>query len=77
MMRILLAEDDPELTEYLCRILQEDNHSVVAVGDGGAAITAGYEQRFDAIVLDVMLPYLDGFEVTRRLRRSKVTRCSS
>jgi DNA-binding response OmpR family regulator len=72
MMRILVAEDDPELTEYLCRVLQEENHSVVSVGDGGAAVKAGYEQRFDAIVLDVMLPSLDGFEVTRRLRRSKV-----
>jgi DNA-binding response OmpR family regulator len=72
MMRILVAEDDPELTEYLGRVLQEDNHSVVSVGDGGAAIQASYEQRFDAIVLDVMLPTLDGFEVTRRLRRSKV-----
>jgi DNA-binding response OmpR family regulator len=71
-MRILLAEDDPELTEYLCRVLQEDNHFVDSVGDGGAALRAGYEQRFDAIVLDVMLPHLDGFEVTRRLRRSKV-----
>ena len=73
MMRILVAEDDSELAEYLCRVLQEDNHSVVSVGDGAAAIKAGCEQRFDAIVLDVMLPHLDGFEVTRRLRRSKVT----
>src|SRR5262249_20131573 len=73
MMRILVAEDDPELSEYLCRVLQEESHSVVSVGDGGAAIKAGNEQRFDAIVLDVMLPYLDGFEVTRRLRRSKIT----
>src|SRR5215831_4215361 len=73
MMRILVAEDDPELADYLCRVLQEENHSVLSVGDGTAAIKAGYEQRFDAIVLDVMLPYLDGFEVTRRLRRSKIT----
>src|SRR5215467_12192256 len=73
MMRILVAEDDSELAEYLCRVLQEDNHCVVSVGDGAAAIKAGCEQRFDAIVLDVMLPHLDGFEVTRRLRRSKVT----
>src|SRR5262245_23294270 len=73
MMRILLAEDDPELSEYLRRVLQEDNHSVVSVADGGAAVKAGCEQRFDAIVLDVMLPHLDGFEVTRRLRRSKIT----
>jgi DNA-binding response OmpR family regulator len=43
------------------------------VGDGGAAIKAGSEQHFDAIVLDVMLPHLDGFEVTRRLRRSKIS----
>jgi DNA-binding response OmpR family regulator len=73
MMRILVAEDDPELTEYLCRVLEENNHSVVSVGDGGDAIKAVSEQRFDVIVLDVMLPTLDGFEVTRRLRRSKIS----
>ena len=72
MMRILVAEDDNDLAEYLCRVLQENNHSVVSVGDGGAAIKAGNEQLFDAIVLDVMLPTVDGFEVTRRLRRSKI-----
>lgn len=73
MLRILVAEDDPELTDYLRRVLQEENHAVVTVGDGGAALKAGHQQRFDAIVLDVMLPFLDGFEVTRRLRRSRVT----
>jgi DNA-binding response OmpR family regulator len=73
MLRILVAEDDPELTEYLRRVLEEESHTVVSVGDGGAAVKAGYEQHFDAIVLDVMLPHLDGFEVTRRLRRSKIT----
>jgi DNA-binding response OmpR family regulator len=72
MLRILVAEDDPELAGYLRRVLQEENHSVVAVGDGGTAIKAGHDRHFDAIILDVMLPGLDGFEVTRRLRRSKI-----
>ena len=69
MLRILAAEDDVELAGYLGRVLEEANYHAVVVGDGTSAFRTAYEQRFDAIILDIMLPSMNGLEITRRLRR--------
>lgn len=71
-MRILLAEDDRELAEYVRRSLEEENNAVVVSFDGASALRTAQSSFFDAIVLDVMLPFMDGFEVTRRLRAESV-----
>ena len=70
-MRILLAEDDSELAAYVVRVLEEDGNAVTATGDGAAACRLALKQTFDAVILDVMLPQMDGFEITSRLRAVK------
>jgi DNA-binding response OmpR family regulator len=72
-MRILFVEDDREVAEYVSRGLEEESNSVTVSFDGLSALQAAQSSSFDVIVLDVMLPFLDGFEVTRRLRARSIT----
>jgi len=71
-MRVLLVEDDRELADYVRRGLEEEAHSVQACFDGSSGLRTAERSAFDIIVLDVMLPFVDGLEVTRRLRRGGV-----
>ena len=71
-MRVLLVEDDRELADYVRRGLEEEEYSVHACFDGSSGLRAAERSAFDIIVLDVMLPIVDGLEVTRRLRRAGV-----
>jgi two-component system response regulator MprA len=71
-MRILLVDDDVEVTEYVRRELEEEGHAVSVCHDGAAGLRAAELHAFDIIVLDVMMPFIDGLEVTRRLRREHV-----
>jgi DNA-binding response OmpR family regulator len=71
-MRVLIVEDDRDLADYLKRGLEEEAHSVQACFDGSSGLRAAERSAFDIIVLDVMLPFVDGLEITRRLRRSGV-----
>ncbi len=59
------------MAELLKKGLEEENHSVTLAHDGRTALELAELSEFDAIVLDIMLPGIDGFEVARRLRRSK------
>ncbi len=70
-MRLLVVEDEPEMAELLRKGLEEENHRVIVARDGRSALELAKAYDFDAIVLDVMLPVLDGFAVTRRLRESQ------
>jgi two-component system response regulator MprA len=72
-MRILLVEDDRDVAEYLRRDLEEEGYAVSVCHDGADGLRAAETTAFDLVVLDVMLPFLDGLEVTRRLRRLHVT----
>jgi DNA-binding response OmpR family regulator len=67
-MRVLVVEDDATVSSLLETALREEGDSVVLAYDGLAAVDLARSERFDAIVLDVMLPHLDGFGVARRLR---------
>jgi len=67
-MRVLLVEDDREVADYVGRGLEEEGNSVAVCFDGAAGLRAAQTSPFDIVVLDVMLPFMDGFEVTRRLR---------
>jgi DNA-binding response OmpR family regulator len=71
-MRILIVEDDAKMAELLRRGLSSEGHSVDVALDGPAGLEKGQNLPFDAIVLDVMLPGLDGFNVARRLRSGGV-----
>src|SRR5262252_1282580 len=66
--RILLVEDDRKLARLLVDLLLAHGYVAVAVHDGNAGIERAREERWDLVVLDVMLPSLDGFSVLRRLR---------
>ena len=66
--RILVVEDDARLAATLDRVLTAEGHQVELVGDGLEALRRAREQPFDLVVLDIMLPSLDGLGVCRRLR---------
>jgi DNA-binding response OmpR family regulator len=68
-MRILLAEDDPALGESIKRGLQRNRYAVDLVTDGQAAFDLARMVPYDLIILDILLPGLDGFEVCKQLRR--------
>ena len=66
--RILLVDDEPAVQKLLAYPLRKDGYEVVSATDGRRALDAFAEGRFDLVVLDIMLPKLDGIEVCRRLR---------
>ncbi|HET9483440.1 MAG TPA: response regulator transcription factor, partial [Xanthomonadales bacterium] len=70
-MRVLVVEDEPSLRDGIVDLLKGDGHAVLAVGDGVAGVEAGLRDPFDLVVLDLMLPRLDGMEVCRRLRSAR------
>ncbi|MHB1518098.1 MAG: response regulator transcription factor [Acidimicrobiales bacterium] len=70
-MRILVAEDDPAMAALLRRSLEEEGYVVDLAVGGGEAVWYATEWDYAAIVLDVMLPEIDGFEVCRRLRNAQ------
>ncbi len=69
-MRILVVDDEPGVREALERALRLDGHDVVLAANGAEALEALGEQTPDALVLDVLMPRIDGLEVCRRLRRN-------
>jgi DNA-binding response OmpR family regulator len=70
-MRILVVEDEASLRDGIVDLLEGDDHAVTAVGDGIAGVETGLREPFDLVVLDLMLPRLDGMEVCRRLRSAR------
>ena len=70
MARILVVEDEPPIASALEDDLKLEGYEVEVVRDGEAASRRAREQSFDLIILDVMLPHKDGFEVCRELRRA-------
>jgi DNA-binding response OmpR family regulator len=66
--RILVVDDDPTVSDVVRRYLERADYEVSLAGDGPAALAAASEHRPDLVVLDLMLPGLDGLEVCRRLR---------
>ena len=67
-MRLLLAEDEKELSKALCAILKHNNYSVDAVYNGQDALDYGLSENYDAIILDLMMPKKNGLDVLRELR---------
>ena len=67
--KILIVEDDPNLLATLKYNLQNDGYNVITAIDGAEAISRARQEKPDMIILDIMLPILDGFEVCRILRK--------
>ena len=72
-MRLLLAEDEKDLSKALCTILKHNNYSVDAVYDGQDALDYGLCENYDGIILDIMMPKMNGIEVLRELRKQGVS----
>src|SRR3954451_9567691 len=70
-MHVLLVEDDPRVARVVERGLTEAGHQVVVAPDGAEALARAETDRFELIVLDVLLPAIDGLEVCRRLRQQR------
>src|SRR2546429_9095106 len=66
--RVVVVEDDPRLASTLDRVLAAEGHDVEVAADGNDALHRARERPFDLVVLDIMLPGLDGISVCRRLR---------
>jgi DNA-binding response OmpR family regulator len=71
-VRVLVVEDDPAISHFVVRGLREENYRVDLAEDGLAAERMCADEAYDAIILDVLLPGLDGFALCRRLRRDGV-----
>jgi two-component system copper resistance phosphate regulon response regulator CusR len=71
-VRLLVVEDDPAISRFVVRGLREENYRVDLAEDGVTAERMASDESYDAIVLDVLLPGMNGFEVCRRLRANGV-----
>ncbi len=72
MPRILIVEDEPDIALGLKADLTNQGYEVEVVTDGASAIRRGTAEAWDLVLLDIMLPKVDGFEVCRELRRGRV-----
>jgi two-component system OmpR family response regulator len=72
-MRILVVEDEPDLLRGLAQALREEGYAVDTAPDGEEGLYKAQSWEYDALVLDIMLPKLDGWEVLKRLRQTKKT----
>lgn len=72
-MRLLIAEDDPKLLKSLLHIFLRSKFSADGVSDGAEALVHGRTREYDGLVLDIMMPGLDGLQVLQTLRREGIT----
>lgn len=68
MYHVLVVEDDKNTNQVICEFLKEDGYAVTPVFDGETAVSYFYENRFDLVVLDIMLPKKNGMEVLKGIR---------
>lgn len=66
--RILVVDDEPSITEFISYNLKKEGYTVDVAADGNAALELAQKNPYDLVILDVMLPGMDGYEVCRRLR---------
>ena len=72
--RILVVEDEPHIRELVCLHLSHEGYTCEAVGDGQQALKLAESDRFDLLVLDVMIPGLDGLSLCRAIRNGQMNR---
>ena len=71
MFRILVVEDDADMRELFCTVLTDGGYRVFSAGDGAEALEVTGKEYIDLIVSDVMMPDMDGYELTKTLREAK------
>ncbi len=72
-MRILVVEDEARLANLIARVLKEEGYSAQTVGDGRSALALALAEPFDLLIVDWMLPDLDGVQVVKRLRATEAS----
>ena len=72
-MRLLIIEDEADLLRRLAKVLRAEGYAVDTAADGGEGLFKARENDYDAILLDAMLPVLDGWDLLARLRKTKKT----
>jgi two-component system OmpR family response regulator len=72
-MRVLVVEDEPDLLESLLKALREDGYAADGAAEGEDGLYKAQNNEYDAVVLDIMLPRIDGWELLRALRKTKKT----
>jgi len=70
-MRLLVVEDEPRMLDLLRRGLTEEGYAVTTATDGPTGLDLASNYEFEVVILDIMLPGMNGFEIARRLRRSR------
>jgi two-component system, OmpR family, response regulator MprA len=70
--RVLIVDDEPRMLSMMRRVLEADGYGVVMAGDGRAALDILRSESIDLMILDVMMPDLDGFDVCRTVRRESL-----
>ncbi|MEX2784904.1 response regulator transcription factor [Streptococcus sp. H49] len=70
MVKILVVEDDSVINQVVSEFLKEHHYQVESVFDGKAALNSFYRDRFDLIILDIMIPHVSGLEVLKEIRKS-------
>lgn len=76
-MRILVVEDELKTSAYLKKGLEESGYSVDVANEGHEGLLLAEEQEYDLIVLDVMVPGIDGWTLVKKLRATRQTPCCS
>lgn len=76
MAHLLLVDDDDVLRRIMMLLLRQTGHTVIEAVDGASALAAAGQEAFDAILLDVMMPDMDGYALTRRLRERPATQAT-
>ena len=72
-MKLLIAEDDPRLLKSLVYIFEKNKYTVDGVSNGDAALDYALTDEYDGIILDIMMPVMDGIEVLKNIRNKKIT----
>ena len=73
MMQILIVEDEHSLSDAIAQLLRDQHYEVDCVYDGRSGLEYARAGHYDLIILDVMLPQMDGFEVVKTMRREKIS----
>ncbi len=66
----MVAEDDPDLIDLVCDFLKSEGYEVVSVNNGKDAVNKALNEKFDLILLDVMMPYVDGYHAAYEINNS-------
>ena len=74
MARVLVADDEPDIVRLVTTVLEMAGHEVLTATDGAEAVAAAVKERPDVIVLDIMMPNVDGLTALGQLRKGPVTK---